>query len=423
MNRMLYVYKSMLNKLQNVKRNDIIFLLFVLMLSSLFFSRAVLSLSLILFIIFSVAHTALKKQLHTFFHTPVLWGMSLLFFIPFISGSWSADQQQWQQIVRIKLPLVVLPFAFAAPFVISKKQGEWLSILFIGLVMAGTCWSLFHYFSDMKAVHEGYLRAKTIVTPLENDRVRFSWLVSIAFLLAGWLGWQQFEKRKKPAFVFFILAAWFGIYLHILAVRTGLFSFYAILLVFVMVAVLQQISWKKSRWHHLVIIMLLVLLLPFAAYYTLPTFHNRVRYIRYDYGYFQQAHYLPGGNDATRVISIKAGWQIMLNHPVAGVGFGDIKKEANKWYTTHYPEMREEDKIVPGSEWMVYGAGAGIPGVIIFSLALLLPFFAVVRHKICWVLLHLTAAGSFIVDIGLEVQFGVFVYAFLVLWWWKWWKN
>jgi hypothetical protein len=29
-------------------------------------------------------------------------------------------------------------------------------------------------------------------------------------------------------------------------------------------------------------------------------------------------------------------------------------------------------------------------------------------------------AFSFLFDIGLEAQFGVFVYAFIVLWWWKW---
>jgi len=29
-------------------------------------------------------------------------------------------------------------------------------------------------------------------------------------------------------------------------------------------------------------------------------------------------------------------------------------------------------------------------------------------------------AFSLLFDIGLEAQFGVFIYAFMLLWWWKW---
>ena len=30
---------------------------------------------------------------------------------------------------------------------------------------------------------------------------------------------------------------------------------------------------------------------------------------------------------------------------------------------------------------------------------------------------------GFVFDIGLEVQFGIFIYSFIVLWWWKWLKQ
>ena len=35
-------------------------------------------------------------------------------------------------------------------------------------------------------------------------------------------------------------------------------------------------------------------------------------------------------------------------------------------------------------------------------------------------MLNVTIAVSFLFDIALEVQFGVFLYSFIVLWWWKW---
>jgi len=60
-------------------------------------------------------------------------------------------------------------------------------LFFIILILGATVWSAFHYINNAKAINEGYLRAKTLVTPLGNDHVRFSWLVSVAVLLSGFL--------------------------------------------------------------------------------------------------------------------------------------------------------------------------------------------------------------------------------------------
>ena len=85
--------------------------------------------------------------------------------------------------------------------------------------------------------------------------------------------------------------------------------------------------------------------------------------------------------------------------------------------------MQEQDKVYPASEWLMYGAGAGLPGFFLFTISMLIPFLTRVRHQLPWWMLNAAAAFSFIFDIGLEVQFGVFIYAFTVLWWWKWMKE
>jgi hypothetical protein len=69
----------------------------------------------------------------------------------------------------------------------------------------------------------------------------------------------------------------------------------------------------------------------------------------------------------------------------------------------------------------LYAGSAGWPGVLIFTGVMLLPlFYQPPVHRWCWLALSGTAAATFLFDIGLEVQFGVFLYAFLLLWWWKW---
>ncbi|MBK5272942.1 MAG: O-antigen ligase family protein, partial [Bacteroidia bacterium] len=326
----------------------------------------------------------------------------------------SEDKEEWLNIVRIKLPLLFLPFAFAGPINFSKKEWEGLAYIFIALVTAGTIWSMFQYAGDIAAVHKGYLQSKTIITPLNDDHIRFSWLVCVSLLLTGWL---LISNRKQNKFIAGLLAAtsiWFILFLHILAARTGLISFYLVILI-----IIFRLIYKKTNPIYTIPLLAIIILLPVIAYFVLPTFQNRVKYFLYNLTYFKDAHYLQGSNDAVRVISLRAGWNVMNEKPAYGVGFGNVLKETKKWYRENYPQMIEADKIYPSSEWLMYGAACGWPGVLLFSLVMLISFFIKTENKLLWWLLNATAAFSFLFDIGLEVQFGVFSYAFVILWWWK----
>ena len=180
---------------------------------------------------------------------------------------------------------------------------------------------------------------------------------------------------------------------------------------------------KKAKWKYSVALLIILTALPFIAYKTLPTFQNRVKYFLYDFEYFKKTHYLQGANDAVRIISLKAGWNIMQQQPITGVGCGDVISETKKWYAANYPQMTEADKIYPSGEWLMYGAGCGWPGILLFSFVMIIPFWIKTGHRLMWCLLNATAAFGFLFDIGLEVQFGVFIYSFVVLWWWKWLKT
>lgn len=396
------------------RQNHIIFYCAIAMLVSLFFSRVALTVSIVLFAAACCLHGRTKEQLRIFFSSPLLWGMSLLFFLPLISGFWSDDRQEWINTLRVKLPLLVLPLAFASPFFFSSKQWRWLALIFIGLVGTGTLWSLFYYVSNFDAVNESYLRAKTMDTLLENDHVRFSWLVNISFLLAVGLWWQKREKRIYTM-VLLPAAVWLAIFLHILAARTGLLCFYISLVIIVI-----AFAFQKTKRTYAMGMVAIVALLPVIAWFVLPTFRNKLKFFRYDFAYFKEAHYLPGGNDATRAISLKAGWNLMLDNSVKGTGFGDLFNETRNWYDIHYPQMEEKEKILPSNEWLIYGAACGIPGLLLFTCVLLIHFFTRVKHRWPWWLLNSLVAISFLFDIGLEVQFGIFIYAFIVLAAWKW---
>lgn len=381
------------------------------MLLCLFLSRAGLSICMILFIMAAVLHSHMGQQVKKCFQTPLLAGMCLLFLIPFLSGLWSSNVSEWSSVVRIKLPLLLLPLAFAGSWQLRPHQWFLLALIFLVALFAATLWSTFYYLQNMNAVHEGYLKAKTIPTALANDHVRFSWLVSAGALLCSLL--LHIQKRFK--FLLLLLLLWLAVYLHLLAARTGLFSFYIMLVGYAVYAIGNKKKVSKPFYG-----LGLLLLLPVAAFLLLPTFQNRVKYFVYDYDFIKKGTYLPGANDGARMQSYKAGWALLKKAPL-GVGAGDVRDEANAWYSANIPTMVATDRIMPSSEWALYGGFAGWPGIALLTVAMLLPlYFAPPQHRLYWWLLTGTLALTFVFDVGLEVQYGVFIYSFFVLWWWKW---
>lgn len=393
----------------------IVFYSLLAMLLAMFISRAALSITLLMFVVGALMAADARQTLRTFFQTPLLWCISLLFLVPLLSGLWSENTSAWMSAVRIKLPLLLFPLAFASDFKFSARQWRFIAIFFLLLILAGTAWTMGHYLASPADAEEAYLRSQTIRTPLEHDHVRFSWLVAFAIPVGAWLFLQS--PRKEARWIMGILIAWYIIFLHILAARTGLVAFYIILA--------GSIIWlitKSARPALGLGLFTALLLLPLAAYFLLPTFQNRVKFIRYDFGYLKDAHFLPGGNDATRLISFRAGMEIIRQNPAIGAGYGDIRKEVDQWYTSNFPEVPSGQRILPSNQWLMYGAGSGIIGLLALTLALVIPFFTKARNKAAWMLLQVLVIFPFLYDIGLEVQFGIFLYCLAILLPWKWFR-
>jgi O-antigen ligase len=406
----------MLVRVQKGLRSNLIFICMLGMLGSLFISRFALSVTMILFIVATLLHHNIFLQIQQFVKSPFLVSISLLFFIPFVSGLWSSDTKEWMDMMRIKLPLLLLPVCFAGTWQLNEKQWRRVGYFFLFIIWVGTCYSLFLYMQNADALNAAYLKAKTISTPLGDDHVRFSWAVAAGFLLS--LFFLRLHQRKKFKILFASIALWLAVYLHILAARTGLFSFYIIL--FFLAAALLFKQRKKITG---LLVGLAFILLPLLAWLTLPTFQNRIKYFIYDFRYVRDEIYLPGANDGNRFISIKAGWNTIKEHPF-GVGAGDIRQAIVQWYDANIPGMLLTDKIYPNSEWIVHGLIVGWVGMVLFTVIMFIPFFIKnIQHRFFWILLNVIIAFSFIFDVGLKLQFGVFLYSFILLWWWKWWKG
>lgn len=393
-------------------KDNAIFVSILLMLVSLLISRAALSVSVILFLFLTLLRKDVKTQWLAFLATPYFVGFTLLFFVPLLSGFWSENKSEWLNTLRLKLPLLLFPLAFAGSWKLTEKQWKLTAFAFLTVVFLGCAWSLLDYALHPSEIHAGYLRAKTLRTPLADDHVRFSWLVAVAVICCFFF--QNFFRETISETVLLILAAFFAVYLHLLSVRTGLGSLYLFLSLYA-----RWLLQKKGNRKTALALLAAVIVLPLLAFCFMPTFQNRIRYLAYDFSFVQKGQYLPGANDGARVLSLKVGWHLLQQHPL-GVGAGDVATERDRWYAAHVPQILPTDKLNPCSEWLLYGAIAGWPGVMAFTVAMLLPFYYQPRHfRLYWTAFHATAAFSFLFDMGLEVQYGIFLYAFITFWWWR----
>ena len=167
------------------------------------------------------------------------------------------------------------------------------------------------------------------------------------------------------------------------------------------------------RWS--VPLLILLLCLPLIMYRIIPTFKARVDYIRYDWSYTLQGKYLPGGNDAIRMQSLQVASEVIRNHPLYGVGFGDIRSAMDAVYVQVNPSLTAAERIYPANEWAVYGVGMGWLGILVFSGIMIGLFFYRSSDPFRGRSWALATMLTLLTDIGLEVQYGVFLVPFLML--------
>lgn len=396
---------------QNFWQKNAIFFSMMLMVLAMFVSRAFFSISTIVFIAACCLSKYFLLQAKTWLRTPLLVAISALFFIPLVSGLWSTDTTEWMNILRVKLPLLLFPLAFAGAWQMSRQQWKFVFMLVLVTALAGSAYSFIGYLTNQNAAHEAYLQAKVINTPFQNDHLRFSLFIAIAYLCSLYLVEHGYKALRT---IGFCLAVWFAIYLHVLSARTGLICIYIITLIY-----LARLIFGGSGSRYKIALIMATIALPFIAWFLFPTFQNRIRYFLYDHSFIKTSTYLPGSNDGNRIMSLKAGWNILWENP-GGVGAGDVKPKADEWYAKHVPQMLESDKLYPSSEWLMHGDMAGWVGAALFSAIMLFPFFLSMRHRLFWIMLNTAIITSLLFDTGLGVQYGVFLYAFFILAFWKW---
>lgn len=352
---------------------------------------------------------AVKKSFQRLWQNRPLAAMSLLLLVPAISIFWSDDVGYWLRVTRVRLPFLVLPWAFANLPQLTVRQHRqvlYLLVWFMVLVCLGVGINfLMHY----EAIINGLGKGQPI--PVPRQHVRFSLILATAIVSGAWL-WREgfvwkkaWERKALAAAVLFLFA-----FIHVLSVRGGLAVLYG-----AMVTTIGWYIWQTRRWAVGVGAIAAIALLFWGAVQAIPSLHQRIAYMKYDWERYK-ANDGEAYSDAERWVSLKVGLRIWQEHPVLGIGAGDLGNEVTQKTVTEFPDYAKFPKL-PHNQWIHIMASTGIFGLLLSLIGFFAPVFARKNNdKYLFYTFQVMVFITFIIECTVENAIGVSWYLFYTLW-------
>lgn len=316
--------------------------------------------------------------------------------------------------LSMKLPFLLLPFAFAVLPPLSRLRLQQLYLVFVLSVFLGTLYSAAYYFSHFHYVNELYKHSDVMETP--TNHVRFSLMVGFAVLVGYQLlreGFYVFRPSEK--WLLAGITCWIFIFLHILAVRSGLVAFYA-----VVGLGLAYDFFIRRKYRNSFLIGLGLLAALGIAFFTLPTFYNKFFLTIEDVQRVSDVESAHDYSIAGRVYSFKVASEVIKENPVFGVGVGNLEKELEKKYDRLFPEILDRGHILPHNQFIYTLAVFGLLGLGFFLLCFYFPVFRFAgRFEPLFYMHYLIISFSFLFETTLETQVGLtfsILFIMLPLW-------
>lgn len=142
-------------------------------------------------------------------------------------------------------------------------------------------------------------------------------------------------------------------------------------------------------------------------------FDRRTYELVNEYDEFLNNRHVNGHSLTMRLYFWKAGLHVLKDHPVTGVGTGDVQQAMNKAYKETNSPLDEEWYKRPHNQFLTITIALGILGLVIFLLSLIYPTVVLHRYlpKLYWPFL-IVAVISFLLEDTLETQAGLSFFAF-----------
>lgn len=141
--------------------------------------------------------------------------------------------------------------------------------------------------------------------------------------------------------------------------------------------------------------------------------HKRVYEMVYEYDEFRNSRHINGHSLTMRPYFWSAALGCIREHPLTGVGTGDVQQEMNKMYDKIHSPLHTEWHKRPHNQFLTITVALGLIGLAVFVFSLLWPiFFLKNNFHALWYPFFILAMGSFLLEDTLESQAGLTFFSF-----------
>jgi O-antigen ligase len=396
-----------INLLNNkyLDKSNIAFVCILGMFAGFLVSPAVLSISMFLYGVSALRDVHPRKWIKQ------KWWLLGLVWIAFyaISYFWSDDKGQWGVALQVKLPFLILPLAFAYTPEFSPRRLQLITLLIGLLLLSGALYSISFLVRDPEHYILQYNFSHLLPTPCRQDHISFSIAIALYIVRVVYV-WPSLPDRTMKVLLGIVVGL-LVIYIHVLAAKSGLVALYLFLGLWSLYLV-----FTRMRVVGVLLVVAIPLFYMLAAKY-IPTLDIRRNYMVYSMIMFQFGDKSGNYGDVNRLMAYDIAVKKIKEHPVKGVGAGDIMTEMKSGYHQFYPQVREEDVLIPHNQFLIVAVSCGIPAMIVFAVWFFMPLTWLRRNRqsffffITWLILLMQLS----IDTALEAQMCIFVFVFYLL--------
>jgi len=221
-----------------------------------------------------------RSRIRLFFKDRVALALTSIYLMHLLGLIYTTDFTYAIKDLRVKFPLLIIPFMFATFPKLKKEETRGLIYIFTAATTVATGISFFRFITNSV---EDYRDLSPFIS-----HIRFSLLVCLAAFLMYYQAWN--ESKKTVKYGGFLWAIWLTYMLFVLQSATSLIIFFATAFIIVFYLGLIRVKWVIQ------IVVLIAIMSPalFGIYYIVTTFSNFTRIPEYDI--HQLEKYTPSGN-------------------------------------------------------------------------------------------------------------------------------
>lgn len=339
-----------------------------------------------------------------------IWLFYSYFLLTLITYFYTNNVAGFTNQIRVLIPFLLIPFGLLASAFYDKRNRFIIGAFLIMSVFTTGLLSFFNYLLEYSTIHEQVLKSQAVPIVTGINHIYYSVLLAFGTLLGIMALWQQWVSHRHWRWLLGTITALNFLFLHVFTARTGLGGFYFA------AAIVFLARWIKYRqWSKALGSVALLGIIGSLAVIFIPTLNNKYQNTVKDINVYMKGKNPNYFSIAMRLKAWERTSQLIIKHPVKGVGPGDLMNELDSVYMNRGTLLIPKNRKGPHNQFLQSFAELGIPGFLVAVAFFIYPLYCYFRSMNTIGLAFLVLmAFAFFFESMLERQTGITFFAF---WW------